>query len=119
MAPTTGMSLQSPRHAGKRHGDRLVELVRYKTIIGEKLRARHPESQVAEAITAGNILNRLAGSLPIGERLRTIVADCVFSKFIRDLRRVDRRAAGFAPGISVVIAADARQSDYLGAIRGS
>jgi hypothetical protein len=57
VAPTTAMSLQSPRHAGKRHGDRLVELIRYKTIIGEKLRARHPESQVAEAITTCNILN--------------------------------------------------------------
>ena len=48
---------------------------------------------------------------------------CVL-KFIRDLRRVDRRAAarrsgGFAPGILVVKAADARQSDYLGVLRGS
>jgi hypothetical protein len=30
---------------------------RYKTIIGPRLRARHPESQQAEAIIACNILN--------------------------------------------------------------
>ncbi len=33
---------------------------RYKSIIGDKLRARHPESQNVEAITACNILNRMA-----------------------------------------------------------
>ncbi len=33
--------------------------VRYKSIIGDRLRARHPESQKAEAITACNILNRM------------------------------------------------------------
>ena len=32
---------------------------RYKTIIGPRLRARHPESQQAEAIIACNILNRM------------------------------------------------------------
>ena len=32
---------------------------RYKTIIGGKLRARHPKSQKVEAITACNILNRM------------------------------------------------------------
>jgi hypothetical protein len=30
---------------------------RYKTIIGSRLRARHPESQKAEAVIACNILN--------------------------------------------------------------
>jgi hypothetical protein len=34
---------------------------RYKSIIGDRLRARHPTSQEAEAIMACNILNRLAG----------------------------------------------------------
>ena len=32
---------------------------RYKTIIGHKLRARHPPTQKAEAIIACNILNRM------------------------------------------------------------
>jgi IS5 family transposase len=32
---------------------------RYKTIIGDRLRARHPESQEAEALIACNILNRM------------------------------------------------------------
>ena len=32
---------------------------RYETIIGGKLRARHPKSQKVEAITACNILNRM------------------------------------------------------------
>ncbi len=32
---------------------------RYKTIIGSRLRARHPESQKAEAVIAYNILNRM------------------------------------------------------------
>jgi len=32
---------------------------RYKTIIGGKLRARHPKSPKVEAITACNILNRM------------------------------------------------------------
>jgi IS5 family transposase len=34
---------------------------RYKSIIGDRLRARNPESQVSEAIIACNILNRMAG----------------------------------------------------------
>jgi hypothetical protein len=34
---------------------------RYKAIIGDKLRARHPESQEAEATIACNILNRMTG----------------------------------------------------------
>ncbi len=32
---------------------------RYKSIIGDRLRARHPESQEAEALIACNILNRM------------------------------------------------------------
>jgi hypothetical protein len=32
---------------------------RYKTIMGGKLRARHPKSQKVEAIIACNILNRM------------------------------------------------------------
>ena len=32
---------------------------RYKSIVGGRLRARHPESQKAEAIIACNILNRM------------------------------------------------------------
>ena len=58
---------------------------------------------------------------------RLVIADlrrlrrCLFSIFIRDLRRADRRAAdcrssGFVPAISMVEAADARQSDDLGAL---
>ncbi len=34
---------------------------RYKSTIGDRLRARHPESQQTEATTACNILNRMAG----------------------------------------------------------
>jgi hypothetical protein len=33
---------------------------RYKAIIGDRLRARHPKSQEAEAVIACNILNRMA-----------------------------------------------------------
>jgi hypothetical protein len=32
---------------------------RYKSIIGERLRARHPKSQEAEAMIGSNILNRM------------------------------------------------------------
>jgi hypothetical protein len=32
---------------------------RYKSIIGDRLRARHPESQEAEALIACNLLNRM------------------------------------------------------------
>ncbi len=32
---------------------------RYKSIIGDRLRARHPKSQEAEALIACNILNRM------------------------------------------------------------
>ena len=32
---------------------------RYKTIIGDRLRARHPKSQASEALIACNILNRM------------------------------------------------------------
>ncbi len=32
---------------------------RYKAIIGDRLRARHPKSQAAEALIACNILNRM------------------------------------------------------------
>ncbi len=35
-------------------------LFRYKTIIGDRLRTRHPESQQREALIACNILNRMA-----------------------------------------------------------
>ena len=42
-----------------------------KSIIGDRLRARHPQSQKAEAVMACNILNRMSGlgmpeSLPVG-----------------------------------------------------
>jgi len=37
---------------------------RYKTIIGDRLRARHPESQRREALIACNILNRMAALGP-------------------------------------------------------
>jgi len=33
---------------------------RYKTIIGGRIRARHPKSQEAEALIACNILNQMA-----------------------------------------------------------
>jgi len=33
--------------------------IRYESIIGDRLRARHPESQEAEALIACNILNRM------------------------------------------------------------
>jgi hypothetical protein len=32
----------------------------YKSIIGDRLRARHPKSQEVEAVIACNILNRMA-----------------------------------------------------------
>jgi hypothetical protein len=46
---------------------------RYKLIIGDRLRARHPKSQQAEAIIACNILNRMTElgrpeSFAIGDR---------------------------------------------------
>jgi IS5 family transposase len=46
---------------------------RYKSIIGDRLRARHPRSQEAEAVIACNILNRMAAlgppeSFAIGSR---------------------------------------------------
>jgi len=34
---------------------------RYKSIVGDRLRARHPKSQKAEAIIACNVLNRMMG----------------------------------------------------------
>jgi hypothetical protein len=44
---------------------------RYKWIVGDRLRARHPESQRTEALMACNILNRMTGlgmpeSFPVG-----------------------------------------------------
>jgi hypothetical protein len=33
---------------------------RYKSIIGDRLRARHPKSQETEAVIACNILNRIS-----------------------------------------------------------
>jgi len=35
---------------------------RYKSIIGDRLRARHPKSQEAEALIACNILNQMLES---------------------------------------------------------
>jgi hypothetical protein len=32
---------------------------RYKTIVGDRLRARHPKSQEVEALIACNVLNRM------------------------------------------------------------
>jgi len=40
-------------------GSRREHLLRYKSIIGDRLRARHPKSQKAEAVIAGHILNRM------------------------------------------------------------
>jgi hypothetical protein len=34
---------------------------RYKSIVGDRLRARHPQSQKAEVVMACNILNRMTG----------------------------------------------------------
>ena len=34
---------------------------RYKTIIGGRIRARHPQSQEAEVVMGCNILNRMTG----------------------------------------------------------
>jgi hypothetical protein len=34
---------------------------KYKSIIGDRIRARHPKSQEAEALMACNILNRMTG----------------------------------------------------------
>jgi len=39
------------------HHDLLGFFFRYKSIIGDRLRARHPKSQKAEAVIACNILN--------------------------------------------------------------
>jgi hypothetical protein len=36
------------------------EAIASESIIGDRLRARHPESQEAEALIACNILNRIA-----------------------------------------------------------
>ena len=73
--------MESVRELGRRewkkqtgyHQQARVEntFFRYKSIIGDRLRARHPESQGAEAIVACNILNRMTGlgmpeSLAIG-----------------------------------------------------
>ena len=43
------------------HRQACVENVfsRYKSIIGDRLRARHPKSQEAEALIACNMLNRM------------------------------------------------------------
>ena len=45
---------------------------RYKTILGPRLRARHPESQQAEAMIACNILNRM---IAIGRPEPIAIAD--------------------------------------------
>jgi hypothetical protein len=34
---------------------------RYKSILGDRIRSRHPKSQEVEALMACNILNRMAG----------------------------------------------------------
>jgi hypothetical protein len=45
---------------------------RYKSIVGDRLRARHPKSQEAEAIIACNILNRM---IAIGRPESFAIAD--------------------------------------------
>ena len=45
---------------------------RYKTIVGPRLRARHPESQKAEALMACNILNRM---ITLGKPESLAIAD--------------------------------------------
>jgi hypothetical protein len=45
---------------------------RYKSIVGDRLRARHPKSQEAEAIIACNILNRM---IAIGRPESFVIAD--------------------------------------------
>jgi len=43
----------------RRTATRESTFFRYKSIIGDRLRARHPKSQEAEALIAYNILNRM------------------------------------------------------------
>jgi IS5 family transposase len=63
---------QWKKESGYHHQARVENtFFRYKSIISDRLRARHPESQEAEAIIACNILNRMTGlgmpeSLAIG-----------------------------------------------------
>ena len=45
---------------------------RYKSIIGDRLRARHPKSQETEAIIACNILNRM---IALGKPASFAIAD--------------------------------------------
>ena len=45
---------------------------RYKSIVGDRLRARHPKSQEAEAIIACNVLNRM---IAIGRPESLVIAD--------------------------------------------
>jgi len=53
---------QWKKESGYHHQARVENtFFRYKSIIGDRLRARHPSSQEAEAIMACNIRNRLAG----------------------------------------------------------
>jgi IS5 family transposase len=48
------------RESGYHHQARVENtFFRYKTIVGPRLRARHPEAQEAEAVIACNILNRM------------------------------------------------------------
>ena len=50
------------KESGYHYQDRVENtFFRYETIVGPRLRARHPESQQAEALMACNILNRMAG----------------------------------------------------------
>ncbi len=48
------------KESGYHHQARVENVFfRYKTIIGDRLRARHPRSQEVEALMACNILNRM------------------------------------------------------------
>ncbi len=50
------------KESGYHHQARVENtFFRYKTIIGDKLRARHPRSQKAEVIIACNVLNQMTG----------------------------------------------------------
>ncbi len=52
---------QWKKESGYHHQARVENtFFRYKSILGDRLRARHPESQKAEAVIACNVLNRLA-----------------------------------------------------------
>jgi len=58
------------RGAGHYHQQARVEnaFFRYKSIIGDRLRARHPKAQPTEAVIGCNILNRMAELARPGDR---------------------------------------------------